>query len=66
MTYRLYILDLADRKPDQGLYEFCEPRRIVLALGCDIITEYPPGDKLRQYVEFPTIEDAIAFKLKHL
>lgn len=66
MSFTVCILDLAERRPDQGLYEFCTPRRTVIAHGYETFTQTLPGEKLKVYAVFESEEEFIMFKLRYL
>lgn len=66
MSFTVCILDLAERRPGQGLYEFCTPNRIVKEHGYETFTRIAPGEKLKIYAVFESQEEFILFKLRHL
>jgi hypothetical protein len=66
MSFTVCILDLAERRPDQGLYEFCAPRRIAIAHGYETFTQTLPGVNVKVYAVFESQEEYIMFKLRYL
>ena len=66
MTFSVCLLDLADRRPDQGLHEFCTPLRIARQHGYDYANRAKPGEKGRFFVDFADESEYVMFKLRYL
>jgi len=66
MSLHVCILDLADRRIGQGLYDFCAPRRLVIEHGYETYTKSEVGEKLKIFAIFKDHEDYILFKLRYM
>jgi hypothetical protein len=57
---------MAERRPGQGLHEFCTPLRIAREHGYEYYNKTPPGEKSQYCVDFEDEETYIMFKLRYL